>query len=53
MTGLTTTAHCIRDCGWTAGPGPMAEVDKAAARHTEKPPKHATATVAEPAGGAR
>lgn len=48
MTGLTATAHCIRGCDWTAGPGPAAEVDKAAARHSEKPPKHPTATVTEP-----
>lgn len=47
MITLTATAHCIR-CDWTAGPGPAAEVDKAAKGHTEKPPKHPTATVAEP-----
>ena len=43
---LTATAHCIR-CGWTAGPGDPAEVDKLAERHTTKPPKHPTSTVAE------
>jgi hypothetical protein len=39
---LTTTARCL-SCGWTAA-GPWADVDKAAAAHTEKPPGHATST---------
>jgi hypothetical protein len=38
-----TEAHCLaRDCDWT----PEGDaVDKAAERHTTKPPKHPTATV--------
>lgn len=43
---ITATAHCIDRCEWTAGPGDPAEVDKLAATHTEKPPKHPTAVVA-------
>lgn len=42
---LTATARCLRDCGVIAGPGDPAEVDKAAERHTTKPPKHPTNTV--------
>jgi hypothetical protein len=37
---LTTTARCL-SCDWTAE-GPWADVDKLAAAHTEKPPKHPT-----------
>lgn len=39
---LTATARCLSGCDWTAGPGDPGEVDKAAERHTTKPPKHAT-----------
>lgn len=51
---LTATATCMGGCGWTAGPGDPAEVDKAANAHTTKPPKHPTSVVAEVAeiGGA-
>lgn len=42
---LTATADCLGRCDWTAGPGDPAEVDKAAERHTTKPPKHPTNTV--------
>ncbi len=45
---LTAAARCLsRDCGWTAAGDPDA-TDKAAARHTERPPKHATVVVVEP-----
>lgn len=44
---LTATARC-QGCDWTAGPGPQADVDKAAEKHTRK--GHPTAVVAEPAG---
>ncbi len=43
---VTASAHCLR-CDWTAGPGTMAEVDKAAERHTKS--GHPTATAARPA----
>lgn len=46
MTGLTTTASCLR-CQWTAGPGDLAEVDKAAEAHTRKA-RHPTSTSARP-----
>ena len=36
-----TTARCLSGCG-TLAEGDWAETDKAAVRHTEKPPKHAT-----------
>lgn len=37
-----TTARCLRDgCPWAAE-GDWADVDRAAAAHTENPPKHAT-----------
>lgn len=49
---LTATARCLSGCGWTAGPGDPAEVDKAAKAHTEKPPKHATNLFSEPVRGA-
>jgi hypothetical protein len=44
---LTATATCLDGCGVLAE-GDPATVDKAAAKHTEKPPKHATAVVAVP-----
>ena len=47
---LTATAHCIGRCDWTAGPGAAGDVDRAAARHTEKPPKHPSVVIAEPGG---
>ncbi len=56
MIRLTAAAHCIRrECGWTAGPGTMADVDRGAEKHT-KATRHPTATVATPAtttGGQR
>lgn len=47
---LTATAHCLSGCGWTAGPGPAAEVDRAAEKHVRS--GHPTVTAAEPARGA-
>ena len=43
MTGpaLTSTARCLLTCGVLAE-GDWATVDKAAARHAEKDPKHPT-----------
>ena len=41
---MTATAHCL-GCDWTAGPGPAADVDKAADKHTG--PGHPTATITE------
>jgi hypothetical protein len=41
---LAATARCLAPgCPWTAEGDPET-ADKAAARHTEKPPKHPTAT---------
>lgn len=40
---LTATAHCIGRCGWTAGPGDPAAVDRDADKHTRG--GHPTATV--------
>jgi len=48
MPSLATTAHCLR-CDW-AQAGDPAAVDKAAEKHTTKPPKHPTATVTRWAG---
>jgi len=45
-TAVTARAHCIGSCGWTAGPGAWAAVDRAAERHVRG--GHATATVAAP-----
>ena len=39
---MITTAHCIR-CDWTAGPGPIADIDRTAEKHTSK--GHPTATI--------
>lgn len=39
---LVTTARCL-SCDWTAE-GAWADVDRAAERHTTRPPKHPTAT---------
>ncbi len=44
---ITATASCLR-CGWTAGPGDWAGVDKAAEAHTRKT-GHPTGTSARPA----
>jgi len=45
MPSLTATAHCVaRDCDWVQA-GDPATVDKAAEKHTIRPPKHPTATV--------
>jgi hypothetical protein len=42
---LAAAARCLAPgCDW-AEAGDPAAVDKAAARHTEKPPRHPTATV--------
>lgn len=38
-------AHCIGRCDWTAGPGPAADVDRAAEKHT-KTTGHPTSTLA-------
>ena len=46
MITVTATASCLR-CGWTAGPGDWAEVDKAAEAHTRKT-GHPTGTSAKP-----
>jgi hypothetical protein len=45
MTGLTRAEwFCLEaDCD-AHGAGSQADVDRAAAKHCEKPPKHATAT---------
>lgn len=43
---MTAIAHCLR-CGWTAGPGAVPAVDRAADKHTS--PGHPTATIATPA----
>lgn len=40
---LVTTARCLRGCGVLAE-GDWEATDKAAAKHTEKPPKHPTET---------
>ena len=45
---LATTARCLR-CPWTADGDPAA-VDKAAEKHTTRPPKHPTAVVTRWAG---
>jgi hypothetical protein len=42
---VTMTAHCQR-CDWTAGPGTMADVDRAADKHT-RTTGHPTATKGE------
>jgi hypothetical protein len=47
MITITATARC--GCGWSAGPGDWATVDKAAEAHTRKA-GHATITEARPAG---
>ena len=39
---MTATAHCHR-CDWTAGPGPAADIDRAAEKHTRA--GHPTATI--------
>jgi hypothetical protein len=44
---VTAAAHCIGYCDWTAV-GTMADVDRAAERHTRQA-KHPTATMAQPA----
>lgn len=45
MASLTAAARCLAwGCDW-AETGDPAAVDKAADRHTTKPPKHPTATV--------
>ena len=41
----TTGAHCL-GCDWTEGPGPVADVDRAAEKHTAKGHPTATVTVA-------
>jgi hypothetical protein len=49
MSSTVTAAHCIaRDCPWAETGDPVA-VDKAAEKHTTRPPKHPTATVTRPA----
>lgn len=45
MTRLTAAAHCLR-CDWTAGPGPAADIDRAADKHTRG--GHPTAVTATP-----
>ena len=49
MVTVTATAHCIGRCGWTAGPGDPAAVDRQAERHT-KATGHPTGTVCRRAG---
>ena len=44
-TPTTTDAHCL-GCDWTAGPGPAADIDRAAEKHTAKGHPTATITVA-------
>ena len=46
MIRLSASASCAR-CPWTAGPGDMASVFRAAEKHTA--PGHPTSTVAVPA----
>lgn len=48
MPSTVTAAHCLR-CDW-AETGDPAAVDKAAEKHTTRPPNHPTATVTRPAG---
>ena len=43
-----TTARCIGRCDWTAGPGPAADTDKAADKHT-RTTGHPTGTCTAPA----
>jgi hypothetical protein len=47
---LEASAHCIGSCGWTAGPGPAGDVDRAAEKHVRT--GHPTATVAGLRGAA-
>jgi hypothetical protein len=42
---MTATARC-HGCDWTAGPGPAADIDRAAQKHTRQ--GHPTATCATP-----
>jgi hypothetical protein len=48
LDALTAAAHCIGRCEWTAGPGPAADVDRAAKKHVSV--GHPTAVVAELGG---
>lgn len=48
MNALTAIARCLRGCGVLAQGDPEA-TDKAAAKHSEKDPKHPTATETRPA----
>ena len=42
---VTASAHCLA-CGWTAGPGTMADIDRLAGKHTGA--GHPTGVVAVP-----
>ncbi len=48
MITLTASAHCLR-CGWTAGPGTMADIDRLAGKHTGA--EHPTGVVTVPGPG--
>lgn len=43
---MTAAAHCTGRCGWTAGPGPASDIDRAADKHTRD--GHPTATIVTP-----